>query len=86
MATHHRRPSKSIFATLKSRCWIRVSTILVLLMSLFFWTEVVESAPKRLNVLFIAVDDLRPALGCFGDEVAVTPNIDQVTPQAEPPQ
>lgn len=29
------------------------------------------------NVLFIIVDDLRPALGCFGDTIAITPNIDR---------
>lgn len=30
----------------------------------------------RNNILFIVVDDLRPALRCYGDEIAVTPNID----------
>ncbi|CAL1283124.1 unnamed protein product [Larinioides sclopetarius] len=30
------------------------------------------------NILFIVVDDLRPALGCYGDQKAITPNIDQL--------
>jgi membrane-anchored protein YejM (alkaline phosphatase superfamily) len=28
------------------------------------------------NILVITVDDLRPALGCYGDTMAFTPNID----------
>lgn len=31
---------------------------------------------KRLNVLFLSVDDLKPALRCAGDPYARTPNID----------
>ena len=33
------------------------------------------------NVLFIAVDDLRTALGCYGDPNAITPHIDRLASQ-----
>lgn len=36
------------------------------------------TAADRLNVVFIAIDDLRPALGCYGDPAAITPNIDRL--------
>lgn len=31
---------------------------------------------RKPNVLFIAIDDLRPELGCYGTENIITPNID----------
>ena len=35
-----------------------------------------RSQPRRPNVLFIVVDDLRPQLGCYGRTQTLSPNID----------
>ncbi len=35
-------------------------------------------AKKPPNILFIAVDDLKPSINCFGDDFAITPNIDRL--------
>jgi arylsulfatase A-like enzyme len=35
-------------------------------------------AQTQLNILFIAVDDLKPVMGCYGDKIARTPNIDRL--------
>ena len=37
-----------------------------------------QAGAERVNVLFIAVDDLRPELGCYGHKLAKTPNIDRM--------
>lgn len=33
---------------------------------------------RKPNILFIAVDDLRPELGCYGSPIAVSPNMDKL--------
>ncbi|MBI1355213.1 MAG: sulfatase-like hydrolase/transferase [Acidobacteria bacterium] len=48
------------------------------------WAACGRSAPdpkQRPNVLFVAVDDLRPDLGCYGHPVVKTPHIDRLASQ-----
>jgi len=37
---------------------------------------------EKPNILFISIDDLKPSIGSFGDELAVTPNIDELSNEA----
>ena len=37
-----------------------------------------NAAAEKPNVLMILIDDLKPTLGCYGDSVAKTPNIDRL--------
>ena len=52
--------------------------LLALLVSVGLSIAELASAADRPNILMIAVDDLRPDLGCFGSPIAKTPNIDRL--------
>ena len=52
---------------------------LILLLILFISGSAFAQIPKdKPNVLFIAIDDLKPILGCYGDKLIKTPNIDRL--------
>jgi len=56
-----------------------VSTIPFLLgTSLLEVASADESTPQRPHVLFIAIDDLRPELGCYGSPIAKSPVLDEL--------
>lgn len=52
----------------------QIASMMMRLVLLLFLVSVPAGAGP--NVLFIAIDDLRPALGCYDDPVAKTPRID----------
>ena len=55
--------------------YIMKSLIRILFVLAFAYSSHAADKP---NILFIAVDDLRPELGCYGSDIAMTPNLDRL--------
>ncbi|MEM6522632.1 MAG: sulfatase [Bacteroidota bacterium] len=54
-----------------------VNTLLVLFLASFLWKCSSPTQRGKPNVLFIAIDDLRPELATYGQKQVITPNIDK---------
>lgn len=52
--------------------------MLISLLSLPAFSQEKLTEQSRPNVLFIAVDDMKPILGCYGEKLIKTPNIDRI--------
>ncbi|MFN3190534.1 MAG: sulfatase [Aureliella sp.] len=63
--------SNSPVANSNRQCWITVLTLVIV-------CSATCVAADRPNILFIAVDDLRPELACYGKQHIVSPNIDEL--------
>ena len=62
---------------MKRRDFLRAAGGAALALVLPKWSFGAETARKP-NILFIAVDDLRPELGCYGRDYIKSPNIDRI--------
>lgn len=51
---------------------------ILLSITLLFSHSVFSQEKKKPNILFIAIDDLKPILGCYGNPIIKTPNIDRL--------
>ena len=47
-------------------------------LAILSFSAVAERSDGRPHVLFIAIDDLRPELGCYGSPIAKSPNLDKL--------
>lgn len=57
-------------------CWLTIRLLLIMAS----WVTAISPSlsGEKPNILFIAVDDLRPEIGCYGNTIVKTPNIDRI--------
>lgn len=63
--------------------YFKVIIVSAFLFSICSCNNKVEEQPKvkKPNILFIGIDDLRPELGCYGSDIAISPNLDKLASQ-----
>jgi iduronate 2-sulfatase len=57
-------------------------SIILLAMTTTLAVVAQKKSASKPNILFIAVDDLKPILGCYGNKLVKTPNIDRLAKMA----
>jgi len=66
----------NIELTMKTK--IKTATVILISSLVMSMSECKAQNDEKMNVLLIAVDDLRPALACYDDPLAISPNIDRL--------
>src|SRR5690242_16415390 len=56
----------------------RFASFVVLVMFFVVQQPRVVAAGEKPNILWISIEDTSPKLGCYGDQYAVTPNLDRL--------
>jgi len=75
-SSKHKTQGKPQATSHRRRRRLTLGPLLLVLTLSFSLCPLVFSAPP--NVLLICVDDLKPVLGCYGDALAKTPNLDRL--------
>ena len=52
--------------------------VITIVFTFLFLLPVSAQEKTKPNILFIAIDDLKPILGCYGNTLIKTPNIDRL--------
>lgn len=67
---------RDVVGYLPFRMNLNMSTANEIVLYILCFLMLFSALESKDNILFITVDDLRPALGCYVDPMAFTPNID----------